>query len=325
MSTTIIGPVAGADPRSAVSLLTPASRAQLLFQHARSAANEQLWQAAMGSEMDAREPDNGARPAATPDISGLSELLDQVVPDAFPRAAPAPPFGQDRPDEHREAPSQARVRPVAPQAYGELISSAASRTGIPAEALATLIDAEAAKGPRGEWLPYSRNPHSSAAGLGQFLSGTWLGEAQREGTTLNALARARGWLTDQGRIAEGARSPLLALRYDPKTAIDAIADLAGSNIAAMRKAGLSLGDGARDLAKLVYLTHHLGVADAVRFLTGGIDPQRAARLLSAQVGSAAAGKRISLAGDSVTAHRQWLLGYLANNIRPERFTSNSLG
>ena len=50
------------------------------------------------------------------------------------------------------------------------------------------------KGKGGRWQVMSRNPRSSAAGLGQFLSGTWIGEAQRKGTYLNEVARTRGWI-----------------------------------------------------------------------------------------------------------------------------------
>lgn len=315
--------VAGIDVRTPTAPLTTASRAHLLFQHVRSAANEQLWQAAMGSDAAPGAQDTGTRPADAPDFSGLSELLERVVPDAFPaRPIPQPPrtpSGDGPSDAHAHRSEGPAMRTGSSRPFGELIAAAATRTGIPPEALSALIDAEAAKDVNGEWLPYSRNPRSTAAGLGQFLSRTWLGEAQRSGTTLNAIAHAQGWLTDSGRIADSSRSAALAMRYDPRTSIDAIADLATSNIAAMRKAGLTLGDTPRDLAKLIYLTHHLGTSDSIRFLTGRLDPDRAAKLLAAQIGSAAADRRISQAGNSVTAHQRWLLSYLAENIRPERF------
>jgi hypothetical protein len=193
--------------------------------------------------------------------------------------------------------------------------------GGPSAALASIVHAEAAKGSDGRWLPYSRNPRSSAAGLGQFLSGTWRGEAEREGTWLNQVARQRGWLGDTGKVKGAHRADLLALRYDPEAAIQATADYAKDNLNALRRAGVGIGEGAQAVAQAAYLGHHLGRGDAIRFLRDGLDPGRARTLLNAQVGSGSANRRIAESGNAATAHRAWLLDYVGRNIRPDRFVA----
>jgi hypothetical protein len=50
-----------------------------------------------------------------------------------------------------------------------------------------------------------------------------------------------------------------------------------------------------------------------------MDPERARRLLGAQVGGEDAERRIARAGSAVAAHRTWLLGYVERHVRPDRF------
>jgi len=77
---------------------------------------------------------------------------------------------------------------------------------------------------------------------------------------------------------------------------------------------------AETLAKSAYLSHHLGLGDARKFLAGGIEPGRARMLLAAQIGGSAADQRIaSAAGNATQAHRQWLLGFIDRRIRPGQF------
>ena len=205
--------------------------------------------------------------------------------------------------------------------YAPILTAAAQRVGVPPTALASIVHAEAAKGSDGRWLPYSRNPRSSAAGLGQFLSGTWRGEAEREGTWLNQVARQRGWLGDNGKVKGAHRADLLALRYNPEAAIQATADYAKDNLGALRRAGVAIGEGAQAIAQAAYLGHHLGRGDAIRFLRDGLDPGRARVLLNAQVGAGRAGRRIAESGNAATAHRAWLLDYVGRNVRPDRFSA----
>lgn len=203
--------------------------------------------------------------------------------------------------------------------FAATLQDAAQRSGLPATTLAAIVDAEAAKRPDGSWNLMSRNPRSSAAGLGQFLSGTWIGMAQQPGNWLNDVARQKGWLDSNGRVAPAARGSLLALRYDATASINSIADYARSNIATIRRAGIRPGNDPQVLANMAYLGHHLGPGDAIRYLKGGLSESRAAHLLKAQVGSARAMEKINLTGDAAVAHRDWLNGYIARKIRPDRF------
>ncbi len=203
--------------------------------------------------------------------------------------------------------------------YAPMLREAASRTGLPPAALATIVHAEAARAPDGRWLAYSRNPRSSAAGLGQFLNGTWISEAERAGTWLHEQASARGWLNAKGRVTGADRGALLALRYDAQASIEATADFARANLDAFQRAGIDAGHSVEDVARTAYLGHHLGRGDAIKFLTGQLDPGRARTLLDAQIGRVEAAQRIASAGSAVAAHRSWLLGYVDRAIRPERF------
>ncbi len=203
--------------------------------------------------------------------------------------------------------------------FAPALAMAEARTGIPATALASIVDAEAAKGHDGVWNTMSRNPRSSAAGLGQFLSGTWEHLAETSGTWLNQVASQNGWLDGRGQVLPGARSELLALRYDGQASILGVADLAKMNLTRLEQSGIRVNTDAETLAKSAYLSHHLGLGDARKFLAGGIEPGRARMLLAAQIGGGAADQRIAAAGNATQAHRQWLLGFIDRRIRPEQF------
>lgn len=205
--------------------------------------------------------------------------------------------------------------------YADAFAAAETRSGVPASALAAIVDAEAGKGQDGAWNPLSRNPRSSAAGLGQFLSGTWQTLAEQSGTFLNDVARARGWLKENGKVDPARRSELLALRYDPQTSILSVADMARNNLQHLESAGLKVRADSETLAKAAYLSHHLGLGDARKFLAGNIDAGRARQLLAAQVGGSAADQRIASAGDATRAHRQWLLDFIDRHVQPDKFAS----
>ena len=313
--------------RTDISKLSPQEKANLVYSQARSEAVSRLWRAALG------DPDRDSpamrTASAEPSSLGLNQILN-LLAKSGPSAAvlsPSPPAAS--------AVAAEPASPVPPLVVGNgsagglganavhlpSLERAAARTGIPGNALAAIVNAEAAKGKGGRWQVMSRNPRSSAAGLGQFLSGTWIGEAQRKGTYLNEIARTRGWLDNNGKVLSGCRSALLALRYDADTSINAIADYAKGNLDRLRRAGVNIGGSAEKIAQSAYLGHHLGPGDAIRFLKGGLDPARARLLLNAQVGTARASQRIAAAGDATQAHRAWLLDYVGRNVQPARFSA----
>jgi hypothetical protein len=327
-----------------LSSLTPSQRADVIYRQAQSELSQTLWRAALG-DGDSSGRDDGPAPWAVPSAQkgGVQSLLDLIrgqgltatglpfsVVDENAPVLNQPTVDSQAPDAHAVLASPAgsgvgqgtELRPHAlgpNSCFGAAIEGAAARTGIPATALASIIDAEAARGRDGSWNTHSRNPRSSAAGLGQFLSGTWEGEAERPGTWLNGEARRRGWLNAGGQVSADSRGPLLALRYDAEASIQAIADYASRNLDALKRSGVPIAETAQSVARAAYLGHHLGPGDAARFLNGGLDASRARRLLNAQVGQASAARRISEAGDAAGAHRQWLNAYVERQIRPERY------
>lgn len=326
--------------RAELERLTPAQRADVILGAAKSALSAQLWQAALGAT---DRDDSGAGAASVSgsalDFDALLQALGQADAGTSNNvgAAPSPappeptrllPQGFERPVSAEHAapdPALSSRAGLGPNArHASALAAAAARTGLPSAALAAIVDAEAAKRGDGSWNPHSRNPRSSAAGLGQFLAGTWEGEAERPGTWLNRAAHERGWLDQAGRVTSGARAELLALRYDATASIEATADYARRNLDRLEAAGVRIGDSAREIARAAYLGHHLGPGDSVRFLgVNGLDPSRARRLLEAQIGASAARARIETAGAPVAAHREWLLEFIDRRIKPELFTKIS--
>ena len=109
--------------------------------------------------------------------------------------------------------------------------------------------------------PAARAPTSSAAGLYQFTSATWLRTLDRHGAN-----HGLGWAEaaiDGGRINDPAlRGQIMALRYDADTSALMAAELANDNRESLRA---QLGR-EPDAAEL-YLAHFLGAGGAGRFLS----------------------------------------------------------
>ncbi|OYW44829.1 MAG: transglycosylase [Sphingomonadales bacterium 32-68-7] len=109
--------------------------------------------------------------------------------------------------------------------------------------------------------PHARAGTSSAAGLYQFIGGTWLDTLDKHGDQYGL-----GWASqaiDGGRVTDPAlRGEIMALRYDPDAASLMAAELARDNRATLTG---TLGR-EPDHAEL-YLAHFLGADGAARFLT----------------------------------------------------------
>lgn len=319
-------------PVTGLEALTAPERARVIYSNARAELSNRLWQAAIGSvESDGVNQQAPCRHGSEMTLMPMSARLDPSQPGTLPHAF-APPPPTDVADKANPLPAPAAKVNVTADATGNpaalgpnaahaaALQRAAERSGLPPATLAAVVDAEAAKRPDGRWNLMSRNPRSSAAGLGQFLSGTWVGMAEQPGNYLNDLARKNGWLDGNNRVLSGARGPLLALRYNAEASINSIADYAQRNIRLIRNAGIQTPDNAISMAQLAYLGHHLGPGDAIRYLKGGLSESRAAHLLKAQIGTDQASHRINRAGDATTAHRNWLSSFVARNIRPDRFS-----
>lgn len=272
-------------------------RADAIHAAAKSELLSRLWTAALGSG------DTGTMEAGAPTGQALDLLLATMAPQAGPQEAAT----TTKPEPPR---ADATALPASAAAYAPVLQAAAERTGVPAAALAAIVQAEAG-GANGRWNSAARNPHSSATGLGQFLAGTWIGEAERAGTYLNDLARRSGMLDGQGRVLPSARQALLDLRLHGATSIQAVADYATANL---RSLGVGSDASAPALARAAYLGHHLGIGDARRYLASGLGDARAAMLLRAQVGAGAANAAIAEAGNASAAHRNWLERFIGRKV-----------
>ncbi|WBM71965.1 LysM peptidoglycan-binding domain-containing protein [Buttiauxella sp. WJP83] len=259
--------------------------------------------------------------------------------------------------------------------YWNQIIAASERSGIIPQCIAAVISAEAAKYTGGVWKPTSvcidsgnttaleTVYKSSAAGMTQFLNGSWMSETFREGTYLYEQANAQGLIADKpaldrngverrnrhGEIKyekkfevapdvwknlnelirqrfitgktpypRGATSAVqqwLNLRFKPEYAIMAAVDYGVANLASLKNAGYNI-DGLNDAekSKLIYLTHHLGLGDAMLFIKNKISEEKATKLLKAQVGRRSAAARCTEEGCYVKAHRKWLIEYIDYNI-----------
>lgn len=299
--------------------LSAAQRAAVLYEQVRGSGLNQLWQTVLGDSAAAR----AAPPVVADSAFSLTDLLSLIGQSAAPSRAPAPgphPAPQAPAGAADIAAQSARLGDLGPNhRLRAALCEAASRTGVPAPTLAAIINAEAAKDRDGCWISHSRNTRSSAAGLGQFLSGTWQSLAESKGSWLNGVARSRGWIGADGRVLAGSRSALLALRYDPGTAINALADYTRQNLEGLQRRGFAVGGSVEAITRLAYAAHHLGLADACRFLRDGLSDAHARKLLSAQIGSARADQQIAKAGAAGQAHRSWMLGYIGRSLHLDQF------
>ncbi|XBS69960.1 peptidoglycan-binding protein [Acerihabitans sp. KWT182] len=283
--------------------------------------------------------------------------------------------------------------------YWDAIIAASKRSGLIPQAIAAVIDAESAK-KNGVWQPtsvaidfkktkamatnekggkLSANEtyyRSSAAGMTQFLNGTWIGETLKDGTYLNEKAKAANVVAKRPMISRTGREvkkqdgtsvmeekfqvtlnvwkslkelkkehyitgvtpyPLgasgskslkdwLKLRFKPEYAIMAAVDYAITNLKALKAKGFNI-DGLNDAekAKVMYLTHHLGLSDAIKFIRKEITESKAKDLLVAQVGAEKAFKYYQDEHKSyVKGHRAWLSNFINDNIKLVHFYCHEL-
>jgi hypothetical protein len=293
------------------------ARARAIYAEAQSQITSRLWQAAIG--------DSGVTSAvsdAPPLARGFEALLTRFDRSSVSVSAPAaqPAVAHSTRPVPSDDPEPGEIDGLgANERHRGALEKASARSGIPAASLASIIDAEAAKGAGGRWNVYSRNPRSSAAGLGQFISGTWVGMAEQGGTFLHTVAKRNGWLCASGKLLPEARSKVLALRYDAEASIQTIADYSRCNLDTLKKCGITVGNSVEEISKTAYLAHYMGPRDAAKFLRGQLDSGRARTLLAAQVGSAKAGRDIAAAGNAADAHRMWLASHVSRNVRPTRY------
>lgn len=253
--------------------------------------------------------------------------------------------------------------------YRDWVKQAAKRAGVVPQAVAAVMNAEASKEKSGKWKADSKSPKSSATGMTQFLDGSWIGVAVSSGTYLNDKCKQVGWLSQDDKDAwrfkkadgtyvtgpglernlkkllAGARSAsdknlqkLLDLRYEPEFAIMTAMDYAKANLNGLRSKGYAIDDlNDTEKARIMYLCHHLGLADAVHFIQNTIPEEDvvvtnkkgkkvikqngAERLLTGQVGKAVALKKYVTPNDGswVMGHRVWLQDFMNRTITPSAF------
>lgn len=131
------------------------------------------------------------------------------------------------------------------------IARAASATGVDFSYLLAQAKLESSLNPA------ARAATSSAAGLYQFTSGTWLDTLRKHGDQVGMPGTAAA-LADPA-----ARAQVMALRFNPEISARMAAELAGDN-----RETLSNALGREPDASELYLAHFLGAEGAVRFLGG---------------------------------------------------------
>lgn len=154
------------------------------------------------------------------------------------------------------------------------IARAAQRTGVDFNYLLAQAKLESSLDPS------ARAGTSSAAGLYQFTSGTWLRTLDKHGAS-HGLDWA-GAAIDDGRVDPAMRAQIMALRYDADASALMAAELANDNRAELVGA---LGR-EPDPAEL-YLAHFLGASGAGQFLSAlNADPGQSAAALMPKAAAA---------------------------------------
>ena len=210
--------------------------------------------------------------------------------------------------------------------YRADIEFAADRTGLPKAVIAAVINAEAAKDANGVWDPDSANGRSSARGLTQFLSSTWIGEATKPGTHLNQYARDAGYVDGNNQVVDGHKQDLLDLRFTPRLAITAAAEYDHGIFSRLEREGrIPAGAEDQDLARYLYIGHHEGLGGARQILppageSPSLSDSRAQQLFDANANDRTQQKYLQQNGNDVSqAYIAWLNDYIDYAVNPGDF------
>jgi hypothetical protein len=166
-----------------------------------------------------------------------------------------------------------QVQPVASQiAVRAEVQRASSRTGVDFDYLLGQASMESSLDPS------ARASTSSASGLFQFISSTWLNTVEKHGAEHGlGWAAAQIEQTGKGPVVRdpAMRQQILALRFDPQVASLMAGEFANDNRGTLQ-AALGREPNGTDL----YLAHFLGPAGATSFLQNAQrDPDAAAASL----------------------------------------------
>lgn len=126
--------------------------------------------------------------------------------------------------------------------------------------------------------------------------------------------------TPYPRKATQAIQTWLNKRFSAEYAIMAAVDYGVNNLTSLNLSGYnidSLNDAEK--AKLIYLTHHLGLRDSKRFLSGTITNEDAEILLKAQIGITFADDYAEKHGGYAAGHRYWLNRFINKQILLKNF------
>jgi LysM repeat protein len=142
--------------------------------------------------------------------------------------------------------------------------------------------------------------------------------------SLARLLASKPYLTGRATTSDGNLQAVLNLRFEAEYAIQTAVDYGMQNLKALTAANFkvsSLNDGEK--AKIVYLCHHLGLADAKAFINQTMSATDAKYLLENQVGvSGAANKAKTQNDDYLVAHREWLKNFIDSKIDYNAFLCN---
>jgi hypothetical protein len=206
------------------------------------------------------------------------------------------------------------------------------------------------------WNEDAKATGSSAAGLTQFLNGTWLGQCFKKGTFLYDESVKKGWITmiknDKTKkitikfvlsSGETTSSPnsftsdknvqdCLNMRFNPEWSIMAAADYGLENLSILRRLGFKIDSLTEaEKAKVMYLMHHEGEGNGPLFIRNNLLGMRKSKkyetieeqitsIFIAQVGTERAKKLIKNSEDKPDqAYRKWLADYIDSKITIGKF------